>query len=252
MTKRTIGGETITLPADVADESVQSPGQLNRWPPTALVRHRKDNRQMIDEEATNLTRARYQRIAPSYDQRERLIERRYQAWRTYLWSLVRGLKVLEVGVGTGKNIPYYPSGIDVTAIDLTPGMLVRAQRMAVELNASVDLSLGDVQALDFPDNTFDDVVATFVFCSVPDPILGLREVNRVLKPNGRLLLLEHVRATGPLGALMDILNPVAVRAMGANINRRTLKNIRRSGLALDRVEDMGLRGIFKLIVARKS
>jgi ubiquinone/menaquinone biosynthesis C-methylase UbiE len=183
---------------------------------------------------------------------EWLMERRHQVWRARLWPLVEGPRVLEVGVGTGKNIPYYPAGMEVTAIDLTPGMLERAQRVAAELNASVELSLGDVQALDFADNTFDDVVATFVFCSVPDPILGLQEVARVLKPSGRLLLLEHVRAGGSLGTFMDLLNPFAVRVMGANINRRTLKNIRQSGLVLDRVEDIGLRGIFKLIIARKS
>jgi ubiquinone/menaquinone biosynthesis C-methylase UbiE len=164
---------------------------------------------------------------------------------------VRGPKVLEVGVGTGRNISYYPAGIDITAIDLAPGMLERAQKVAAALHANVDLRLGDVQILDFPDNTFDDVAATFVFCTVPDPILGLREVARVLKPGGQLLLLEHVRAANPIGVLMDLLNPLAVRLMGANINRRTVKNVRQSGLTLERVEDAGLGGIFKFIMARK-
>ena len=141
----------------------------------------------------------------------------------------------------------------MTAIDLTPGMLERAHRRAAALGVNVTLQLGDAQHLDFPDATFDEAAATFVFCSVPDPVLGLREAARVLKPGGRLLLLEHMRAATPLlGALMDLLNPVVVRVMGANINRRTAENVQRSGLQLLQVEELGMGGIFKLIVAEKQ
>lgn len=207
----------------------------------------------VDEKATLRTRARYQRIAPLYDAMESIAEKRYSDWRPRLWSLVKGPRVLEVGVGTGKNMPHYPKGVEVTAIDLTPGMLARAKRRAGELGVDVTLQLGDVQDLSFPDNTFDDVVATFVFCSVPDPVLGLNEIARVLKPGGQLLLLEHVRAASPvLGALMDVANPVAVRMMGANINRRTVENVRHSPLSVTQVEDLDTAGIFKLITARKN
>lgn len=206
----------------------------------------------VDTNATERTRARYERIAPLYDRIEALAEGRYQPWRERLWSLVEGPKVLEVGVGTGKNMPFYPEGVEVTAIDLALGMVERAHRRAEALKIDVDLQLGDVQELACPDNVFDDVVVTFVFCSVPDPVLGLREVARVVKPGGQVLLLEHVRAANPvLGALMDVANPVVVRIVGANINRRTVENVRRSGLHLDRVEDLGMGGIFKLIAARK-
>jgi ubiquinone/menaquinone biosynthesis C-methylase UbiE len=158
--------------------------------------------------------------------------------------------VLEVGVGTGKNLPFYPKGLDLTAIDLTPGMLKFARQRAAELDVEVSLQLGDVQRLDFPDAAFDEVVATFVLCSVPDPVAGLREVARVLKPDGRLLLLEHVRSAYFLvGLLMDALNPLVVRITGANINRRTVENVQRSGLHLECVEDLGAGGIVKLIVA---
>lgn len=206
----------------------------------------------IDKRETARTQARYQRIAPLYDTMELFAERRYADWRPRLWSQVQGPQVLEVGVGTGKNMPYYPDGVQVTAIDLTPGMLERAKVRAAKLNAAVALQPGDVQALDFPDETFDDVVATFVFCSVPDPVLGFDEIARVLKPNGRLHLLEHVRAPNPvLGALMDLLDPVTVRLMGPHINRRTVQNVQQSRLHLERVENVGAGGIFKLIVAQR-
>jgi ubiquinone/menaquinone biosynthesis C-methylase UbiE len=109
----------------------------------------------------------------------------------------------------------------------------------------------DAQALDFPDDTFDSAVATFIFCSVPDMVLGLQEMARVVKPGSQVVLLEHVRSEHPvLGRIMDLLDPVSARLMGPHINRRTVDNVRRAGLIVERVEDMGTRGIFKLIIAR--
>lgn len=207
----------------------------------------------LDEKAVAQTRGRYERIAPLYDLLEIAAETKYLRWRKELWSLVRGPKVLEVGVGTGKNMPFYPESAEITGVDLTPGMLARARKRASKLNLSVTLEQGDVQALDFPDASFDDVVATFVFCSVPDPILGLNEVARVLKPGGRCMLLDHVRSANRVaGAIMDAFNPFVVRVTGANINRHTVDNVRRSNLQLVRVKDVGLNGIYKFIVASKG
>jgi ubiquinone/menaquinone biosynthesis C-methylase UbiE len=206
-----------------------------------------------DSHASSRTRDRYQRISQVYDVMEILPERRYISWRERLWSLVRGPEVLEVGVGTGKNIAFYPAGVRVTGVDLTPGMLDRARKRAAILNREVTLLLGDAQNLDLPDASFDSVVATFVFCSVSDPVLGLRELRRVVKPDGQIFLMEHVRSEKPVvGALMDILNPIVVRVTGANINRRTVENVRRSGLLIERVEDLGMGDIFKLIIARRK
>lgn len=111
-------------------------------------------------------------------------------------------------------------------------MVERAQRRAQILHSNIDCT-----------------VATCVFCSVPDPVLGLQEFARVVKPSGQVLLLEHIRSANRLiDLLMDALNPVVVRIMGANINRRTLENVQQSGLQLEHVEDVGMGGIFKLIV----
>jgi ubiquinone/menaquinone biosynthesis C-methylase UbiE len=207
----------------------------------------------MDDQATALTRVRYQRISGVYDRRERFMEWRFRPWRKKLWELVEGQQMLEVGVGTGKNIEFWPADRMITAIDLTPGMLKIARERANQLNREDDLRLGDVQCLDFPDNSFDTVVATFVFCSVPDPVQGLSEVRRVVKPGGQVLLLEHMRSAQPvIGLLMDLLNPWIVRTMGANINRRTVENVHKGGLVIENVGNLGMGGVFKLIVAGKQ
>lgn len=185
----------------------------------------------IEKSATKLTRKRYDRLAFLYDLLEAPMERsRFAFWRARLRERIRGDHALEVGVGTAKNLPFYPRGVQITGIDISQRMLKRARKKAEDLDLRVDLREMDVQHLEFPDETFDTVFATFVFCSVPDPVLGLEELRRVCRPGGRLLLLGHMRPGNPLlGMIFDLLNPMVVRMMGANINRRTLENIRRAG-----------------------
>ena len=201
----------------------------------------------------NPTRKRYDRLAFFYDFLETPVERfKFTFWRRKLVNRINveeDAQVLEAGVGTGKNIPYYPPGVKVTAIDLSPRMLERAKRRAFSLKVPVTFHIMDVQHLAFPDRFFDSVFATFVFCSVPDPVDGLKELRRVCKPRGRLLLLEHMRPETPvLGLFFDILNPVVVRMMGANINRRTMDNVRTAGWQI-RVEERLSSNLVRLIEA---
>ena len=181
--------------------------------------------------STDRARRRYDRMAFLYDFLEAPMEHmRFAAWRKRLRAGIRGKRALEVGVGTGKNLTYYPGDVHVTAIDLSPQMLARARKKAHKMHLQVDLQEMDVQHLKFADQSFDTVFATFVFCSVPDPVIGLREIRRVCKPDGKLLLIEHMRPGNPvLGFLFDALNPLVVRMMGANINRQTINNIRKAG-----------------------
>lgn len=201
---------------------------------------------------TEAIKKRYDRLAPFFDTLEGMMEKMlFSAWRQRLWSRVKPGVILEIGVGTGKNFPYYPSAAQITAIDFSPKMLDQAQRKAVRQHRSVDLRLMDVQRLDFPDNSFDTAVGTFVFCSVPSPLLGLQEVRRILKPGGQLLLLEHVLSSRGLpAALMNFFNPLVVALAGANINRKTVENVRLSGFAEVDIDPRS-SDIIKLIEARK-
>ena len=170
--------------------------------------------------------------------------------RQRLWDQVQGQRVLEVGVGTGRNLPYYPAQSRVVAVDLSPGMLRRAVKRAERAGRHVEFVLADAQRLPFREGSFDAVTATCVFCSVPDPVQGLRELRRVSRREGSTLLLEHVRARNPLlGKVMDWMNPIAVRMNGANINRRTVENVRLAGLAVER-EDSFMMSIVKMLRAR--
>lgn len=175
-------------------------------------------------------RKRYNRASRFYDILESPMEMMaLREWRINLMKELRG-NVLEIGVGTGKNIEYYPEDITMTAIDFSEGMLKKAEGKAIKYKKNVTLLQMDAQEIKFPDNSFDTIFTTCVYCSVPDPIKGLKEMRRVCKPNGKIIMIEHVRSEKKiLGRLMDILNPIVVNMYGANINRKTVENIYESG-----------------------
>ena len=194
----------------------------------------------VDTEQEDVTR-RYDRMARFYDIYDAPME--WMGTRRRRRQLVARLegRVLEAGVGTGKNIPYYPEDVEVTGIDVSVKMLARAEERARVLGREVRLELADVTDLPYPDGSFDTTVATTVFCSVADPVAGLRELGRVTKPNGRILLLEHVRPRSRFGGwLADVATFLTRRIFGFNANRRTEENVRAAGLVLIEVEREGL------------
>jgi ubiquinone/menaquinone biosynthesis C-methylase UbiE len=187
-----------------------------------------------------------------YDLQDVILQLVPGSWRRLLWSKVEGGRVLEVGVGTGMNMAYYPPAAAVVAVDPSPSFLTWAANRARKNGKAAGLGVMDVRRLAFADDSFDYAATSFVFCSVPDPIAGLTEVRRVLKPGGRLILLEHVRSDWrPLGWLMDFLNPPWLRLSGDNINRDTLANVQRAGFRVVAVDNL-LAGLVKLIEARKE
>jgi len=214
------------------------------------MKHRGDSVTALKAE-TDQTRCRYQRLSWIYDGLDWAFELKYRAWRADLWQSVEGKRVLEAGIGTGKNIPYFGLDHEVTGIDLTPGMLRLAARRARKHDSTVSLQLGDVQHLEFPNDSFDAAVATFVFCSVPDPVKGLSELRRVFKPGGTVYLLEHMRSPHEtVGKIMDFLNPVTACLMGVHINRQTIENVEASGLKITSAHDIWAGGIYKRLTAR--
>ena len=166
-------------------------------------------------------------------------DRRFGPYKRRLFRKIRG-ETLLVGAGTGNDIKFLPPSLHVVAIDISPKMLERAARKAGGYAGSIELREMDVQRLDFPDSSFDTVVTVCTFCSVPRPIAGLRELQRVLKPSGQLLMFEHVRSQiGPLGVLMDVMTPLASR-IGPALNRDTVGNVQKAGFRLRRVENVYL------------
>ena len=195
---------------------------------------------------------KYDRIAPYFEGLEAVMEGLFfKNWRKRLWAKAEGHHILEVGVGTGKNFDYYPADARITAIDFSPEMLKQAAHKKARKAVSVELELMDVQSLVFADNSFDTVIGSFVFCSVPLPLKGLKELYRVCKPGGQVILLEHVLSSNPVIAkVMNFINPAIVALVGANINRKTVKNIKSCGFASVRVDERS-GDIIKLIEAKK-
>lgn len=199
------------------------------------------------EIGTEKIKKRYNRISYIYDLMETPMEMFASSWRKEITAEVYG-KVLEVGVGTGKNISFYPGNVEIVAIDFSKAMLAKAIRKFVHNYKNLTLLEMDVQNLAFENNTFDCVLTSCVFCSVPIPVQGLKEIRRVCKPNGKIVMLEHVRSERKLlGPFMDVLNPLPLYFYGANINRDTIENIKKAGFTNVQTQDLWL-DIFKKII----
>ena len=210
----------------------------------------------MDENEEDKIKKRYNRIAPVYDFMESLVEKgKMSDWRQDLWKSVReympekGGKLLEAGVGTGKNIEFHPANIEIYAIDFSDKMLNEARKKAKEYDKVVNFMNMDIQNLEFSDDYFDIIVTSCVFCSVPDPVEGLKELKRVCKPDGKIIMLEHMRTKKePLGSLMDAFNWISLYTWGANINRETMKNIEKADLEIITANDLFLDIVKEIIL----
>ena len=177
----------------------------------------------------------YDRLAPRYDRVIALAERLLFAdGRQWACAQAATGRVLEVGLGTGRNLGWYPPDVELVGIDVSPRMLAEAQVRTGKRARSVQLFVGDAQRLSFGDASFDTVVSTLTLCSIPDHRLAVQEMARVLRPGGRLILLEHVASPNWLVRVVQrLLDPVTVRFQGDHLLREPDLAVRNEGLAID-------------------
>lgn len=193
--------------------------------------------------------AKWDRASRTYDWMTWGDEHRFGSAKRRLFRKMKG-RCLLVAAGTGLDFQYFPAGLTITAIDISPQMIARAQPRAAHYQGTLELCLMDVQGLEFADENFDTAVTSCTFCSVPDPVRGLREIYRCLKPNGALLMFEHVRSRcGPIALLQDLVTPIT-RRMGPAMNRDTVANVLRAGFELEREENVYV-DVVKAIEARR-
>lgn len=193
--------------------------------------------------------SKYNQISDIYDLIESPIELLYSKWRKEALSNISG-KVLEVGVGTGRNLKYYPARCSVTGIDISEGMLEKAREKARGMK-NITLLVMDAEHLQFPDKSFDYVVSTFVLGSIPEPVKALREIRRVLKPSGELIALEHSRSKNPfLAQIESLASVITFLVIGDRMTRDTVGNIKSAGFTVKEEKDLGFKDIFKKIRAK--
>jgi ubiquinone/menaquinone biosynthesis C-methylase UbiE len=198
------------------------------------------------------------RIRSIYDARARRYDRTVGLaenlmlgdFRQRFGALMTG-RTLEIGVGSGLNLPHYtPAVAACVGLDLSAGMLAVAQERAASLGLPIRLVQGDAERLPFADSAFDTVGVSLALCTVPDPARALREMSRVCRPDGRIVLLEHVLSPHlPVAALERLLTPLQVRTIGCHLDRETIETARREGLRVESEEARRL-GVFRLAVAR--
>ena len=203
------------------------------------------------ESETNRIRRIYDERAATYDRSLGLVERIVLGpLRQQFGALLRG-ETLEVGVGSGLNLPYYsPAVTRAVGVDLSDEMLLHARDRARALPIPATFVQGDAAALPFPDAAFDTVAISLALCTIPDPAQALREAARVCRPDGQVVLLEHVRAPArPLATSQRLLSPLNERAIGCHLDRDTFGLARSLGFSVEPVSSR-LFDIFRLAVAR--
>ncbi|SDS82980.1 class I SAM-dependent methyltransferase [Microlunatus soli] len=202
-------------------------------------------------EADRQQRGYWDDHADSYDRSMGFIERRVlRDSRGWACGQAEG-RTLEVAIGTGLNLPWYPAGVDLVGVELSPRMLQVARQRATALGLSVDLREGTADALDLADNSFDTVICTIALCAIPDDQRAVQEMIRVLRPGGKLILVDHVSSShGGLRFLQRTLELWSIRHAGEHFTRRPIKHLYAAGLHIDH-QDRYLAGIIERVVASK-
>ena len=179
----------------------------------------------------------WDKSAPSYDKQIAFFEKTwFGGGREWLGERTRG-RVLEVAIGTGRNLPHYPADAAVTGIEVSPAMLAIARQRAAGLGRDADLREGDAERLPFAEASFDTVVCALSLCTIPNPAAAIGEMNRVLVPAGRLLLLDHIASTWPpVYATQWLLEQITIRAAGEHFTRRQLPLVRAAGFQVVETE----------------
>src|SRR3990170_5862787 len=190
----------------------------------------------------------YDHVAKFYDGMFFVVEWFVSKKRKELLRQTEGI-ILEVGVGTGSSFKDYPPSKQIIAIDASKGMLLLANKKRGSYDGNIELQVEDVQNLPFKDETFDIIFTSLVFCSVRNSFRGLREMHRVLKKDGHLLMIEHVKSENRLvGYMMDKFNPVVARF--DNINRETVHYLKLAGFKVKQEKNLAF-DIVKSVVASK-
>ncbi|MEU8263721.1 methyltransferase domain-containing protein [Micromonospora sp. NPDC048999] len=192
-----------------------------------------------------------EKMAPRYDRDIRFLEKvQFAGGREWIGARVEG-RVLEVAVGTGRSFDFYPPAVRITGIELSPAMLAIAKQHAADLGLDVELRQADAQALPFDDDSFDTVVCALSLCSIPDPAAAIAEMKRVLRPGGRLLLLDHIRSTWPpVYACQWLLERITIRAAGEHFTRRPLPLVKAAGFEIAETQRLKA-GTVERVAARK-
>ncbi len=203
------------------------------------------------QQETQRVKAIYDQQAETYDRSIAFFERLFfGGGRAWACGQARG-EVLEIAIGTGRNLPYYPADVTLTGIDLSPAMLDLARRRVATLGRAVTLIEGDAQSLPFADTSFDTVVSTLTLCSIPDERRAVQEVWRVLRPGGRFIALEHVGSPQPIiHGIERLLEPLAIRYQADHLLREPAAAAEAAGFTVERVERSRL-GIVERLVARR-